>query len=67
MPAIHKLRKEVIVPTGDTRLEEGDLLVLAARSFEDRAKLRLREFVVERGKPYANKPLSQSFRKKRIE
>lgn len=55
---------EVIVPTGGTRLEEGDLLVLAARSFEDRAKLTLREVVVERGKPYANKPLSQSFRKK---
>lgn len=55
---------EVVVPTGDTRLEEGDLLVLAARSFEDRANLALREVVVERGKPYANKPLSQSFREK---
>ena len=55
---------EVIVPTGGTRLEEGDLLVLAARSFEDRAKLALREVVVERGKPYVNKPLSQSFREK---
>lgn len=50
---------EVIVPTGDTRLEEGDLLVLAARSFEDRANLALREVVVERGKQYANRPLSQ--------
>lgn len=50
---------EIVVPTGDTTLEDGDLLVLAARSFEDRAHLALREVVVERGKQYANRPLSQ--------
>lgn len=55
---------EIVIPNGDTRLEVGDLLVLAARSFEDRAKLALREVVVERGKQYANRPLSQSFREK---
>lgn len=54
----------VVIPTGDTRLEEGDLLVLAARSFEDRENLALREVVVERGKQCANKPLSLSFREK---
>ena len=52
---------EIVIPNGDTRLEVGDLLVLAARSFEDRAKLALREVLVERGKQYANRPLSQSF------
>ena len=50
---------EIVVPTGDTTLEDADLLVLAARSFEDRAHLALREVVVERGKQYANCPLSQ--------
>lgn len=50
---------EIIIPTGDTQLESNDLLVLAARSFEDRAHLCLREIVVEGGKQYVNRPLSE--------
>lgn len=52
-------QKEVIIPTGETRLEPDDLLVLAARSFEDREHLALREVVVEGGKHSVNRPLSQ--------
>ena len=50
---------EIIIPTGDTLLESNDLMVLAARSFEDRAHLCLREIVVEGGKQYVNRPLSE--------
>ena len=52
-------KEEVEVPTGDTVLEPGDLLVLAARSFEDREHLTLSEVVVERSHRFANRPLSQ--------
>lgn len=50
--------QDLIVPTGDTHLAEGDLLVLAARSFEEREHLNLREIVVEGAKYDANQPLS---------
>lgn len=50
---------EVVVPTGKTMLKDGDLLVLAARSFEDRDYFPLREFVVEGGKNITNRSLSQ--------
>lgn len=50
---------EIIIPTGHTMLEAGDLLVMAARSFDDREHLVLREIVVERQKQYSNKTLSQ--------
>ena len=52
-------KEEVEVPTGNTVLEPGDLLVLAARSFEDREHLALFELVVERNHRFANCPLSQ--------
>lgn len=48
-----------IVPKGDTRLQEGDRLVLAARSFEDQEHLNLREVPVERGHKWAGQPISQ--------
>lgn len=48
-------KQNIVVPTGNTVLENGDLLVLAARKFEDRAHLELREVIVERGKQYANR------------
>lgn len=51
--------KEPLIPTGDTVLEAGDLLVLAARSFEDREGLALEEMVVEGGSRYANRSLAQ--------
>lgn len=50
---------QVIIPTGKTMLEAGDLLVLAARNFDDREHLVLREIVVGKQKQYANKTLSQ--------
>lgn len=56
---ILRQKQEVIVPTGDTTIEPGDLLVLAARSFEDREHLALREFVVESSHHWVNCPLSQ--------
>ncbi|HJA24771.1 MAG TPA: potassium/proton antiporter [Candidatus Fournierella merdigallinarum] len=47
-----------IVPDGDTVLQAGDLLVLAARTFEDRERLALRELTVERGSRWENASLS---------
>lgn len=52
-------RDEIILPTGQTMLEAGDLLVLAARSFDDREHLVLREIVIGNQKQYTNKTLSQ--------
>lgn len=52
-------REEILIPTGQTMLEAGDLLVLAARSFDDREHLVLHEIVVENKKQYSNKTLSQ--------
>lgn len=48
-----------IVPRGDTQLQEGDRLVLAARSFEDQEHLNIREVPVERGSRWAGQPISQ--------
>ena len=50
--------ERTIVPNGDTRLEEGDLLVLAAYPFEEREHLRLSELTVERGHRLANRTLA---------
>ena len=48
-----------IVPDGDTTLQAGDLLVLAARAFEDRENLSLHEINVERNGRWANKALCE--------
>lgn len=48
----------MIVPHGDTRLEQGDLLVLAARAFEDRDHMTLSEITIERGHKWANHTLA---------
>lgn len=54
------IRKDnIVMPTGQTILEAGDLLVLAARSFDDREHLVLREIVVGHKKAYANMTLAQ--------
>lgn len=50
---------EIITPTGQTLLKAGDLIVLAARSFDDREHLLLREIVVENQKQYCNRTLSE--------
>lgn len=51
--------EDTIVPDGDTRLQAGDLLVLAARSFEDREHISLHEVNVERGDRWAGKALAE--------
>ncbi|WP_346669043.1 potassium/proton antiporter [uncultured Subdoligranulum sp.] len=51
--------KETIVPDGATRLQAGDLLVLAARAFEDRENISLHEINVERGDRWAGKSLAE--------
>ena len=50
---------ETIVPNGSTVLLTGDLLVLAARAFEDRENLSLQEIVVEKGHKWAGRSLRQ--------
>lgn len=50
---------QLMIPTGATHLLSGDLLVLAARSFEDRDHLALREVIIENGHRFANRSLSQ--------
>ena len=35
-----------VLPNGDTVIEEGDLLVMAAQTFEERAEVTLREVTV---------------------
>ena len=52
-------KEETIVPKGDTLLEPGDLLVLAARAFEDRENLFLQEIVVEKGHKWVGLSLRQ--------
>lgn len=52
-------QEQLIIPTGETELEAGDLLVLAARSFEERKHLTLAEIVVEGSHRFANRPLSE--------
>lgn len=51
--------KQTIVPDGSTRLLAGDLMVLAARAFEDRETLSLHEMNVERGNRWAKCALSE--------
>lgn len=46
-----------IVPQGDTLLLAGDLLVIAARGFEDREQLSLQEVAVDRGHRWQGKQL----------
>ena len=52
-------REETIVPNGSTVLLPGDLLVLAARAFEDRENLFLQEIVVENGHKWVGRSLRQ--------
>lgn len=51
--------ENTIVPDGDTCLQAGDLLVLAARAFEDREHISLHEVNVERGDRWAGKALAE--------
>ena len=49
------VRKEGnIVPNGGTKLCTGDLLVIAAPSFEDRANMRMHELVIDYTSKMAN-------------
>lgn len=51
--------QETIVPYGGTILQTGDLLVMAARAFEDRENLSLQEVVVERSHKWCGRSLSE--------
>ena len=48
-----------IVPHGDTTLQQGDLLVLAAHGFASHDGLSLREIFIARGDKRAHQPLSR--------
>lgn len=50
---------ESIIPDGSTRIEEGDLLVLAAKQFEDRENVEIREESVDRGHRWRDKCLGE--------
>ena len=48
-----------LVPDGQTVLQDGDLLVFAARAFEDRENLSLREIPNDRGHKWNNRTLRE--------
>ena len=48
-----------LVPDGQTVLQDGDLLVFAARAFEDRENLSLREIPIDRGHKWNNRTLRE--------
>ena len=52
-------REEKITPNGDTQILPGDLLVIAAREFEDRENLTLREITVENNDRLKGRTLSE--------
>ena len=52
-------KEEKIVPNGDTVILPGDLLVIAARAFEDRENLTLREITVDKNHRCKGKTLEQ--------
>ncbi len=51
--------KETVLPVGDTRIEAGDLLVLAAPTFEDREDLTLEEIAIDGGHRWCDKALRE--------
>ena len=53
---LHK-GKQPVIPNGDTVIREGDLLVMAAPTFEERAGVSLREFTVGPHGRWAGKQL----------
>ena len=59
-PAALLLRgKETLVPNGETVVEEGDLLILAAEQFEDRENLSMSEICLDKNSKWAGKSLSE--------
>lgn len=50
-------QKELIVPSGSTRILAGDLLIIAAREFENRTNLTLREVTVDASNKLCGKQL----------
>ena len=54
------LRKDqTLVPDGNTVIEEGDLLIMAAEQFEDRDNLSMKEINLERGNRWIGKTLRE--------
>lgn len=50
---------ERIVPNGNTQILPGDLLVIAAKSFEDREEMMLQEFVIDKNSRLKGKLISE--------
>ncbi len=50
---------ENIVPNGSTVIEAGDLVVFAAREFEDRENLSLHEVAIDKGHKWNNKKIGE--------
>lgn len=51
--------EEKLVPNGNTVVEEGDMLVVAAEEFEDRENLTLHEVIVGKNHKWKNKTLAE--------
>lgn len=51
--------KETLVPNGETVVEEGDLLILAAEQFEDRENLSMSEICLDKNSKWVGKSLSE--------
>ena len=51
--------KETLVPNGETVVEEGVLLILAAEQFEDRENLSMSEICLDKNSKWAGKSLSE--------
>lgn len=56
--------KKTIVPDGETEIQKGDLLVLAAPEFEDRENLSLYEVNIPKGHKFVGLPINQACRGK---
>ncbi len=50
-------QKQVIAPNGKTRLQSGDLLVIAGNEFENRRNLTMEEIVLEKGHKWCGRTL----------
>lgn len=49
---------DLVVPRGDTKIEKGDLLVLAGQEFDDRSQLMLQEVVIGNNHKWNHRSLS---------
>ncbi len=50
---------QTLIPNGNTTVQEGDLIVLASRTFEERENLTLRELFIEKSHKWNGKSLGE--------